>query len=137
MTFDWLLPALIFVLAQATLGITTKLALRTLRWTELLIWAALAYAALGLYLLIFAGFGFSFGPGTIWAVLTGACAAGGLVALFVALRHGEASRVVPITAAYPVVTAFLAVIVLSEEISIERGVGTALVVGGIAVLTRD
>jgi len=118
------------------LGITTKLALRDLDWVELLIWAALGYAALGTFLVAVLGTDLATGGGALWAALSGACACLGLVALFVALRFGEASRVVPISAAYPVVTAILAAIVLSEQISFERGVGTALVVAGVTVLTR-
>jgi transporter family protein len=55
---------------------------------------------------------------------------------FLAVDAADVSRVVPVTAAYPLVTVLAAVLVLSESISIERAVGMLLVVIGVIMLSR-
>lgn len=137
MSAEWLLPAVAFVIFEGALGITTKLALRSIAWRQLLLWTAVSYAAVAICLVLVAGEGLPFGPGVGWAVLSGLIASVGLLIFFVALERGDASRVVPITAAYPLVTAVLAALVLSEEISPLRGFGTLLVVTGIVWLGRE
>lgn len=137
MSAEWLLPAIGFVVVEGALGITTKLALRGIAWRQLLLWTAIAYAAIALCLIAVAGEGVPFGTGVGWAVLSGLLASVGLLIFFVALERGDASRVVPITAAYPLVTTALAALVLSEEISPLRGLGTLLVVTGIVWLGRE
>jgi transporter family protein len=48
-----------------------------------------------------------------------------------ALRLCEASRVVPISATYPLVTSLLSFFILKEDFSLTRVLGTILIVGGI------
>jgi len=137
MTADWLLPAAAFVVIEGALGVTTKLALRSIGWRELLIWTALAYAVLALCLIAVSGERVPLGAGAGWAVVSGIFASVGLLTFFLALERGEASKVVPVSAAYPLVTAVLAALALSEEVSLLRGLGTILVVFGIVQLGRD
>jgi len=66
---------------------------------------------------------------------------GGFLASFVgqmffykALRMGEASRMVPLAATYPVVTFILGIIFLSEKITLAKLSGVALVISGIMLL---
>jgi transporter family protein len=137
LTADWLLPATAFVVIEGALGVTTKLALRSIGWRELLIWTACAYGLLAICLIAIAGERVPLGAGAPWAIASGAFASVGLMTFFLALERGEASKVVPVTAAYPLVTAVLAALVLSEEVSLLRGLGTILVVLGIVQLGRD
>ncbi len=58
-----------------------------------------------------------------------------LFMFFVALSTGEVGKVVPITAAYPVVTLILAALFLSEALTVAKAVGVLVVVGGVVVLT--
>lgn len=51
-----------------------------------------------------------------------------------ALKMGDASRVVPITATYPLVTAFLSFLILKEDFSLSRILGTILIVMGVWLL---
>ena len=51
-----------------------------------------------------------------------------------ALKMGEASRVVPISATYPLVTALLSFLILKEDLTLSRILGTILVVAGIWLL---
>jgi transporter family protein len=137
MTPEWLIPAVGFVALEGLLGITTKLAQRSIGWQELLIWTAIAYAALAIAFLAVLGEEIPFGAGAAWAALSGILASAGILLFYAALERGDASRVVPVTAAYPMITAILAVIVLAEDISPLRALGTVMVVAGVAVLSSD
>lgn len=48
-----------------------------------------------------------------------------------ALKSGEASKIVPISASYPLVTALLSILLLKEDFTLSRLLGTVLVVAGI------
>jgi bacterial/archaeal transporter family protein len=134
---EWLAPAMGFLFIQGVLGVMIKLALRDISWAELLLWTSAAYAGLAACLLLLGSESFSFEAGAPWAAATGICAAGGLVLLFVSLDRGEASQVIPVTAAYPIVSAGLAAIFLAEEINWVRACGIALAVSGVAILSRN
>ena len=62
--------------------------------------------------------------------------AGGLAhwTYYVALKSGEASQVVPVAAAYPLVTFVCSLIFLGESLSLAKGIGTLLVVLGIVLI---
>jgi transporter family protein len=58
----------------------------------------------------------------------------GQVLYFGALRGGQASRVVPFVAAYPLVTVLLSILILREPLTLPRAAGAACVVIGVLVL---
>jgi transporter family protein len=51
-----------------------------------------------------------------------------------ALKYADASRVVPIVGGYPLVAFLFAILVLGEEITVQKLCGTGLVVAGIVLL---
>lgn len=55
----------------------------------------------------------------------------GMWAYYAALKMEATSKIVPIAASYPLVTALLSVFILREEVTFPRVVGTALIVIGI------
>jgi len=55
----------------------------------------------------------------------------GMVTYFYALKKGATSQIVPIAAAYPLVSALLSVIILRENVTPMRVLGTVLIVAGI------
>ena len=55
-------------------------------------------------------------------------------AYFVAIKHADASRVVPFTASYPVVALILGILVLHEPLTVPKVAGTALVLCGLMLL---
>ena len=126
----WLLWSLFYVMVTGALGITSRLALRDLQWQNLVLWTAVGYALVAIVLLSTGQGAVRFAAGTGWAIASAGAAIGGLIALYLALGSGEASKVIPITAAYPAVTVLLAAIVLSETLSPLRILGTALVIAG-------
>jgi transporter family protein len=134
-TMGWIAPTVYYVVAVGALGVTSKLALRTLTWQDLILWSGLGYVLVSTVLLASGQTSLRFGSGSGWAASSAALAITGLVALYLALNSGKAGVVVPVTAAYPVVTLLLAAAVLAEALTVGRVVGVALVVGGVVVLT--
>jgi len=55
----------------------------------------------------------------------------GMWTYYMALKMEATSKIVPIAACYPLVTALLSVLILNEGISTSRVIGTALIVSGI------
>jgi len=131
----WLLPTLVSVLALGALGVTSTLALRTLRWPDLILWTGAAYVCVIAVLLALGRTAVRIVPGTGWAVVTAVLAVGGLIALYLALQRGEPTSVVPVSATYPAITMVLAAIFLSHGVSGTKIAGTALVIGGVVLIT--
>ena len=55
----------------------------------------------------------------------------GMWTYYGALKIEATSKIVPIAACYPLVTALLSVLVLKEGITLQRVIGTALIVSGV------
>ena len=132
---SWLLPTLGYILAVGALGVTGKLALRTLSWPDLILWTGVGYIVVATVLLGLGRTEVRLAEGWAWAALSGSLAITGLVMLYLALGTGKASTVAAVTAAYPVVTLLLAAAFLSEAVTVGRAVGVGLVVVGVVVLT--
>lgn len=131
----WFAPTMFYLLAVGGLGVTAKLALGDLRWHDLILWSGIGYVVTAGLLLALGQTSVRFVSGTPWAILSGVLAITGLIALYLALGSGEVSKVVSISAAYPVVTLVLAAAFLGEDISIAKSVGCLLVVAGVVTIT--
>jgi len=55
---------------------------------------------------------------------------------FYALKYGEASRMVPITAAFPVVTFLIGILFLGEKFSWDKLLGAALIIAGVLIIKK-
>lgn len=55
----------------------------------------------------------------------------GMWTYYMALKMEATSKIVPIAACYPLVTALLSILVLKEGVTLHRIIGTALIVSGI------
>jgi uncharacterized membrane protein len=132
----WLLPTLLYIVILGAGGVTAKLALRTISWEQLVLWVPVAYVVFCILLVVFRGTTFPLGVGGAWAAVTAFAAASSLILFFYALTKGPASQVTPVTSAYPVVTVIGSALFLSEEITLVRGIGTALVIAGVVLLAR-
>jgi len=135
MTTSWLVPTLGYVLAVGALGVSSKLALRTMTWQGLIVWMGAGYAIVLVVLLALGDLTLVLVGDTWWAIASASLAVGGLVVLYIALGTGEASKVVPVSAAYPMVTVVLSALALSESLTVARVGGMALVVGGVVLVT--
>jgi uncharacterized membrane protein len=132
----WIPPTIAYILLLGAGGVTAKLALRTITWQQLVLWVPVAYIIISVGLLIFGGTTFPLGVGGGWAAVTALCASSALILFFYALTKGPASQVTPATSAYPIVTVIGSALFLSEKITLVRGLGTALVVCGVVLLSR-
>ena len=131
----WMVPTFAFILANGALGVTSKLALRSLVWQDLMLWVGISYVAVAIVITARGVDRLEAGPGAPWAALSAALAIISLISLYLALETGEASKVIPVSAAYPVVTLVLSAILLAERISPARVLGMCLVVAGVVILT--
>ncbi|HEY1367271.1 MAG TPA: EamA family transporter [Gaiellaceae bacterium] len=132
----WILPTLGYIITLGLAGVTIKLALRTISWQQLVLWVPVVYIVWAIVFALVGGARFPLGAGGGWAALTALCASSALILFFVALDRGDASKVVPVGSAYPVVTLIASAIFLSESITPIRVAGTALVVAGVVLLSR-
>jgi transporter family protein len=135
MNAHWLIPTAAYVTAAGGLGVVSKLALQTLNWQHLLVWMGVGYAGVVAVLLALGDARLQLVGDTLWAVFSAVLVVGGLVVLYEALATGDASKVVPVSSAYPAVTLFLSGLVLSEPVSLAGVGGVCLVVAGVVVLT--
>jgi transporter family protein len=58
----------------------------------------------------------------------------GMLTYFKALKLGEASRVVPIVASYPMVTAIFSALLLGEKLTLMKFIGIILIIVGVFLL---
>jgi bacterial/archaeal transporter family protein len=131
----WIVPTLYYIVSVGALGVTSKLALRTLHWQDLILWTGAGYVLVAGALLALGQTSVRIVAGTGWAIASGALAISGLICLYLALNTGRAGTVVPMTAAYPAVTLLLAAAVLHEQITPAKLGGVLLVIVGVVVLT--
>lgn len=134
-TASWLAPALVYVVILGALGVTSKLALRTLSWHDLLLWTGIAYLLVASVLLLLGEASFEIDENFGWAALSALIAPSALILLYVAVGNGEASRVFTVTAAYPAATLALAAIFLSESVTLAKLGGMLLVLSGVVLIS--
>lgn len=123
------------MVALGVWGVAGKLALRSLSWGDVLVVTAVVYGLTAIVLLALGRAGVRFEANTWWALVAAVCVVSALVFFYLALESGEASKVVPISAAYPAVTLVLSAIFLAEDVSLIKVGGLALVIGGVVLLS--
>ena len=74
--------------------------------------------------------------GLLFALLSGACGAVGLLLFSQAIKLGSAAIIVTLTAAYPALTVLLSLVLLREQISPLHALGVLLVMLGVMLLAR-
>ncbi len=131
----WLPLTLGYVLALGIVGVTSKLALRSLVWQDLLLLTAIVYGLTAAALVAAGRAGLHWQLDSAWALVSAICVVSALIFLYTALGTGEASKVVPVSAAYPAVTVVLSALVLAEEVTLVKLAGMALVIGGVVALS--
>lgn len=74
--------------------------------------------------------------GVSWAVLAYCCSILGTLAYTFVLSKNDVSKVVGIATSYPIWTMLIAVMVMKEPLTLQKGLGLLLVVGGVIVSSR-
>jgi transporter family protein len=123
-------------------GLTPILEKSGLRETD--VFSALFIRSMAVSLVLVAVFALSGRMGTLGKIhlknivlfsISGICA--GLLAMwtyFKVLQGNPSSKIVPLAATYPLVTALLSIVILREQVSWQRIVGTVLIVVGILLV---
>jgi transporter family protein len=131
----WLLPTLGYVVVLGIWGVTGKLALRTLTWQDVLLITAVSYAVVAIALVLLGQASFHRDSNNWWALASAACVISALIFFYIALRHGDVSKVVPVSAAYPALALLLSAVFLSEDLSLGKIAGVVVVIGGVVLLS--
>jgi uncharacterized membrane protein len=124
------------VFIAGALGVVTKFALRRLTWPDLVVSTALVYAAIAAFIVAAGAGTLRGGIGGGIAILAGICASSALILSFLALEHGRVGQVVPFMSAYPIVSAALGLLLLSETASWGHTLGIGLIIGGLVLLAH-
>jgi transporter family protein len=74
--------------------------------------------------------------GLLFALLSGVCGAVGMLLFAQAIKLGNATIIVPLTATYPAFTVLLGLVLLREPLSPLNAVGVLLVILGIILVAR-
>lgn len=132
----WFWPSLAVLITWGVVGLLQKLSTNYLTAESALIWLVVGLFFLDLWLLPSQSI-FSFSVSSlIWTFLSAFLNALGAWALLAAMKHGgKASIVVPFTALYPVVTVFLAWLVLDEDVARPQAVGIMCALAAIVLLS--
>lgn len=137
----WLVPALGYMLVVGVSGITAKFALRQVTWQGLVAITTAGYFIV-LVVLLAAGQPFRannpHGNPTLDWPMTAVnmfIPSVGIILFWIALGQGDASRVVPVSSAYPLLTVILAALFLSEALTWQVGIGAVLIVSGVILIS--
>ena len=74
--------------------------------------------------------------GILFALVSGVCGAIGMLFFSMAIKRGDASIIVTLSAIYPVFTVLLSPLILQEKISLAHAVGVLLVTLGVILVAR-
>lgn len=138
----WFAWSLLTIAIWGFWGFLAKMALRQMRWHEMLLVASATYMIL--YLVFIGVLFYSFRPALTAisaqaaSLATAAAAAGfaGVIPFYLALNEGNAAIVVPLTAIYPVITVLLSVVFLGETLTISQALAVMMFVAGTILVSR-
>ncbi|MCW2614367.1 MAG: EamA family transporter [Frankiales bacterium] len=130
----WFPYALTAVVAFALWGLLGRLALDHATWSQVSLLfgvvTVLLFASAGV---VRGGSGWTT-RGLALGALTGLAGAVGIGLFYLALERGPASQVVPVIGVYPVLTAVLAVVFLSDRLTALQTAGAVMAVAGVLVV---
>lgn len=120
----WFPAAVISLLSFGLWGLFSKLTINCVDARSALFYQSIGVATIGLLALWLLHFKPATSPkGISFGLLTGIAYGIGCLFYFIAADRGKVSTVVTMTALYPIVTIFLAYMLLHEGIHIRQGIG--------------
>lgn len=127
---EWFIWSLVSVFTWGLWGLLLKVALQGLVWQQLLLFSAATSLVISLGVAAIARPSLALPPETIAPAIAAAVLGNlGGITLYLALASGgRASVVIPLTAAYPVITAALSIAVLREGVDATKIAAVALFV---------
>lgn len=123
MISDWLIFAILSLVAYGFWGFFPKLGVGYLNAKEFIIYEVIGMAFIALILLLLVGKPTFNTRGVTFAMLTGITGIIGTLFFVAALARGKASVVVTMTALYPMIVIILASLILKEPITLKQGIG--------------
>jgi len=137
-SLNWVAYSLLCLMLWGLWGLALKIASRSLTWVEVYFLSSLASFTLATTVFLVIKRSVDLGNKLVYtALVAGLLGGSGYLALVKALESGKASVVIPLTALYPAVTAILAVIVLSEKLTITQAVGVVLAIAAVVLLSIE
>ena len=110
---------------------TVALAFRSLVISVILLFWAIVTGHLGsIYSLAISKSG-------IFIAAEGICASLlGHLAYYYAIKYGDVSKLVPVTASFPLIAMVLAILLLSEKLTPSKAIGAIFIVAGVVIIKR-
>lgn len=135
---EWFLWSLVSVLTWGLWGLILKVALQGLAWQQLFVFGTTVSFAIALGIAAIARPSLALPADVVLPAIAAALLGNlGAITLYLALAAGgRASVVIPLTAAYPVVTAVLSVAILREGLDATKIAAVALFVVATLLATR-
>lgn len=135
---NWLFASLVALIGWGFWGVFIKLASNYWGWSQIFVTSSIVTMVTSLAVFVFAKPQINaLSPGFVYSLLAGVAGALAVVAFYSAMGAGKAMIVVPLTALYPIVTIILSYLVLSEKITPLQGIGVALALAAILLLSID
>lgn len=119
-------------------GFLGKLASLTLSTKQLVLFSIMGYVIVFPVLILVGMRNISFSwanKGFAISLLAGLISSCAYVCYYIAISKGEASRIVTITALYPIITCILSFVFLHEQITVTKMAGILCAVSGIVLLS--
>ncbi|HUY15418.1 MAG TPA: EamA family transporter [Terriglobia bacterium] len=135
----WLLFALVTLIFWGITGVTQKLSTNAISTELSFLWFVLAFIPIALAILLLVPLDWHLKTRVYClAVVGGALNGLGALTSFKALESGgKASIVIPLCYLYPLVTIFLALILLHEKVTSKEGAGIVLALVAAILLSRE
>ena len=132
----WFWPAIVVLVTWGIVGLLQKLSTNHLAAETALVWLVVGFFLLEPWLYPQESILMFSGRSLVFAFLSALLNVLGAWALLAAMKHGgKASIVVPFTALYPLVTVFLAPLVLHESITRLQGAGVVCALIAVVLLS--
>lgn len=125
---NWLIFAVIAIVAWGVWGLLLKIAYNYVDWKQLFILTdvGILISTVVFYLYFRPSFANLSQTGVVLSIITGITGSIGALGFYLALNQGKISIAVPLTSLYPAVTILLALLILKEKITIIQGLGIGL-----------
>jgi len=133
---NWFVSTLLALLVFGLWGFFPKLAVTYINPQSALVFQVAGGLLVGILTLFLIGFKPEVHPlGVLFAILSGVTGVLGTLFYYAAARHGSISVVASMTALYPLITIFLAYIILREPISARQVVGLLFALAAIVLFS--
>ena len=133
---DWFNFSLIVLFLWGLWGFFSKIATYYVSPASVFLYGSVGALLVCIFSVISLGFRFEAHPiGIVLGTLTGVFGAAGVIFFFFAMKEGNATVIVTMTALYPLVTLLLSYLILSEQITLKQTVGILFAIIAMVLLS--